>query len=96
MAEAGKAALEELCNALYASCATHSVDKLFSQDDLLSLNVIPDGDLPQLIDCLNALTNQGLFKLMNQDGRVLWKVVKREDAAKYDRWRSSTQIFVCS
>ena len=83
MAEVGRAALEELCNALYASCSTHPVDKLFSQDELLSFHVIPNGDLGQLTECLNNLTSQGLFKLMNKDGGVVWKIVKKEDAAKY-------------
>ena len=83
MAELGTAALEELCNALYASCATHQADKLFSQDELLSLNVIPNGDLTLLRDCLNSLTSHGLLKLMSKDGRTIWKIVRKEDAAKY-------------
>ena len=74
---------EELCKALYASCATHPEGKLFYQDELEALGVVPKGDLVQLADCLNILIRKGLLKLMNStDGRSCWKVVKKEDAEK--------------
>lgn len=71
-----------LKNALYARCANLHSDSIFSQDDLLSLEVIPRNDLEQLLSCTRQLTKEGLFKLMSKDGRACWKVVKRDDAAK--------------
>ena len=73
---------DELCNALYASCATHPHDKVFFQDELLATNVIPNRDLGLLSECLNILVRKSLFKLMQQNQRVCWKVVSREDAEK--------------
>lgn len=71
-----------LKNALYARCANLPAESIFSQDDLLSLEVIPRNDLEQLLSCTRQLTKEGLFKLMSKDGRACWKVVKRDDAAK--------------
>ena len=69
-------------NALFARCANLPAESIFSQDDLLSLDVIPCNDLEQLLSCTRQLTKDGLFKLMSKDGRACWKVVKRDDAAK--------------
>lgn len=74
-----------LKNALYARCANLPADRIFSQNDLLSLEVIPNNDLDQLLSCTRQLTKEGLFKLMSRDGRACWKVVKRDDAAKYSQ-----------
>lgn len=82
MAASEAGADKELCDALYASCATHPAEKLFAQEDLLSLNVIPNGNVEMLALCINQLLTDGLFKLMQSNGKPCWKVVKREDAAK--------------
>ena len=73
---------QELYNALYASCASQIENKVFSQQQLLSLNIIPNNDVNQLLACTQRLTSNGLFKLMMKDGRPCWKVVKKEDAAR--------------
>ena len=73
---------EELYNALYASCASQAANKVFNQQDLLALNIIPDNDLKQLLLCTQLLTKNGLFKVMTKDGRPCWKVIKKEDAAR--------------
>ena len=77
---------KELCNALYASCASQPPDKIFNQQDLLSLKIIP-GDkvadqIGELVTCLNRLTSDGLFKMYTKDGKPCWKVIKKEDAKK--------------
>ena len=74
---------KELKNALYARCANLPADRVFNQLDLFSLEVIPNNDLQQLLICTQQLTKEGLFKLMTRDGRTCWKVVKKDDAAKY-------------
>jgi len=74
---------KELKNALYARCASLPADKAFNQQDLLAFNIIPNDDLNQLLSCATQLAKEGLFKLMTRDGKPCWKVVKKEDAAKY-------------
>ena len=74
---------KELTNALYARCANLPADRVFDQQDLFSLEVIPNNDLQQLLICTQQLTKEGLFKLMTKDGRACWRVVKKDDAAKY-------------
>jgi DNA-directed RNA polymerase III subunit RPC6 len=76
--------LKELCNALYSSCSLHDSDKLFFQEDLLGLNIIPKGDdeLQTLTKCIEKLLAQKLFKTHSKNSQVCWKVTKREDAAK--------------
>lgn len=72
----------ELAKFMYARCANQPADRTFDQDDLLALKVIPADDLALLLDCVNQLTRQGLLKVYKRDGRVCWKVVKKEEAAK--------------
>ena len=74
---------EELSKALYASCASQSPDEIFDQDHLLSLEVIPDKDVTLLLSCVQQLVNDGLFKIMKKDRQICWKIIKRDDAAKY-------------
>jgi len=73
---------QELYNALYTSCASQPEDKVFNQQDLLALDVIPKNDLNELLNCVNKLSQNKLFKTLIKDGIPCWKVVKREEAAK--------------
>ena len=82
MGISGPGAPKELCNALYSSCTTYPAEKLFTQEDLLSLNIVPNGNLEMLGLCVNQLLVDGLFKLMQSNNKLYWKVVKKEDAAK--------------
>lgn len=81
---------KELKHALYARCATQPADRVFAQQDLLAFDVIPDGDLKQLQACTTQLSKEGLLKMMTKDGKLCWKLVKKEDAAKYGRTPPST------
>ena len=74
---------KELRNALYARCANQPADRVFDQNDLLAFGIIPNDDLGQLLSCTRRLTQEGLFKLHTKDGGACWRVVKKEDAAKY-------------
>lgn len=80
----GVSSPKELKNALYARCASLEEGKAFSQDDLLSFNIIPNNDIEQLLLYTKQLAKDGLFKLMAKDGKACWRVVKKDDAAKYD------------
>ena len=79
----GVSSPKELKNALYARCATEADGKVFFQSDLLSYNIIPDGNVEKLLSYTQQLLNEGLFKLMSKDGKTCWRVVRRDDAAKY-------------
>ena len=93
MADLGSAANEpraisstkELKHALYARCASQPADRVFTQQDLLAFDVTPNGDLKQLQACTTQLSKEGLLKMMTRDGKLCWKLVKKEDAAKYGR-----------
>lgn len=73
---------KELSNALYASCASQAADKTFNQEELLSLNIIPNNNLEKLLQCLDRLARDGLLKVHTKEGKPCWKVVKKEDAKK--------------
>ncbi|MCJ1281138.1 34-kDa subunit of RNA polymerase III (C) [Xylographa opegraphella] len=76
---------KELCNALYASCASRfKPDVVFHQEDIWPLKIIPNDNLSDLMMCINRLMQDGLLKLHNAGGsRAGWKVVSRENAKKY-------------
>ena len=77
-----EADIEYYSTALHVACQGQGSGKLFTQDEMISLGVIPDGSLELLTECLNALGNEGLLKLMVKDGKPCWKTVSKEDAAK--------------
>ena len=78
-----ESSFKELKNALYARCAIQPSDTLFYQHDLLEFGVIPNNDLGQLVSCTNKLAQEGLLKVLKKDDIICWRVVKKEDAAKY-------------
>ena len=87
----GVSSPKELKNALYARCASEDDGKVFFQSDLLSYNIIPDNNIEKLLLYAQQLLNEGLFKLMSKEGKTCWRVVRRDDAAKYILFfRSST------
>ncbi|KAI9734243.1 MAG: 34-kDa subunit of RNA polymerase III (C) [Cirrosporium novae-zelandiae] len=74
--------LKILQDELYARCNQEPPDHLFDQKELLSFDIIPSGDLMILVKVINALVNHDLFRVFKKDGQALWKLVKKEDAAK--------------
>ena len=73
---------KELRNALYARCASFEEGHVFSQDEIFKFGIVPDNSVEKLLAYTKQLTKDGLFKLMNKDGKACWKVVKRADAVK--------------
>ncbi|KAL8698722.1 MAG: hypothetical protein Q9224_001722 [Gallowayella concinna] len=73
----------EIKNALYARCASLPSETIFSQHDLLDLDLVPNRDIKLLLQCTQELTSDGLFKLLHREGRACWRVVKLEEAQKY-------------
>jgi len=88
-----ESSLKELKNALYARCANQAAEKLFDQNDLFEFGIIPNNDLGQLLLCVKQLTQDGLFKVQKKNEIACWKVVKKEDAAKYDVFSPPTPPF---
>jgi len=80
----GVSSPKELKMALYTRCASLEHDLVFNQDELLAFNIIPDNNLDQLLVYTKQLAKDGLFKVMQKDGRICWKVVNKSDAAKYE------------
>lgn len=88
LSEGNKAKLEILKDALYdAVRETGSETRLFSQRDLLDLNVIPDdaklGKMGLLLQIVQSLCDDKLFIGTNSPATGLaWKWRSREDARK--------------
>lgn len=69
--------------ALYDRCRESGVD-MFSQDDLLRLDVIPNRDLMLLARVVQSLSDDKLFITMREaSGQVLWKWRDAQEAHKY-------------
>ncbi|KAJ5558035.1 RNA polymerase Rpc34 [Penicillium sp. DV-2018c] len=82
MASAGSQ-VSELASKLYDACVNEfSRDHLFYQNDFLNLKVIPKNDVSLLLECTQSLVNQNLFRLLQKDGKLTWKLIDREDAEK--------------
>lgn len=65
---------------------TSRPDDPFSQDDLLDLGVIPNGDKLLLLKVIQELSNDKLFVTMRDNsGVVCWKWREASEAKKYDR-----------
>jgi DNA-directed RNA polymerase III subunit RPC6 len=84
MASSSGGSTAELASRIYDACLDNfPSDHLFYQQDLLSLGVVPDGDLALLLQCTQSLVDQKLFRLhQGKDNRLAWKLISREDAEK--------------
>ncbi|PHH68484.1 hypothetical protein CDD80_7488 [Ophiocordyceps camponoti-rufipedis] len=94
--EAGKlAVLKEM---LYERCKEAGPDNdLFSQDDLLRLDVIPNRDLLLLARVVQSLSDDKLFITMREaSGQVLWKWRDAQEAHKYKQCSTDEQVMVYS
>ncbi|CAK7262720.1 34-kDa subunit of RNA polymerase III (C) [Sporothrix epigloea] len=90
-----KSKIELLKDALYQSAVDNGGEgRLWSQQDLIDFDVIPEGNLDLLIKVVQGLCSDFLFKTMN-DGRIglCWRYRSVEDAQKY-RTLNQDQIMV--
>lgn len=63
---------------------------MFSQDDLLRLDVIPNRDVKLLMQAVQMLSNEKLFITMRDpSGQMLWKWRDAQEAHKYVSWTPS-------
>jgi DNA-directed RNA polymerase III subunit RPC6 len=70
---------------LYAACeeaCTGDPDRLFTQEDLLALDVIPPKEIKQLAQIIQILTNERLFAPVQLHSGVAWRLRPEAEAAK--------------
>ncbi|CAK7200625.1 34-kDa subunit of RNA polymerase III (C) [Sporothrix eucalyptigena] len=87
--------IELLKDALYQAAVDNGGEgRLWSQQDLIDFDIIPEGNLDLLIKVVQGLCSDFLFKTMN-DGRIglCWRYRPVEDAQKY-RTLNQDQIMV--
>lgn len=75
----------ELAASLYDACLSKfPIDHVFYQQDFIGLDIVPNNDLPLLLQCTQSLVDQKLFRLLTgKNDRLAWKIIPREDAEKY-------------
>ena len=84
MGSSSGGAVAGLKQALYEKCLQAPVNQLFNQNDLLDMGIIPGGNPTMLMQCVQALMDEGLAKVLIQpDGSAVWRMVKQEDANKF-------------
>ncbi|KAI1812114.1 RNA polymerase Rpc34 subunit [Poronia punctata] len=82
---------------LYAACeeaCSGDPDRLFTQEDLTALDVVPPKDLKKLLQLIQILTNERLFAPVNLQSGLAWRLRPEAEAAKYKQLTSHDQIMV--
>lgn len=77
--------VEILKDALYEEMTQHgSSERLYNQNDLISLNIIPKNDLTLLLKVVQGLCDDRLL-IAASDNRmgISWRYRSREEARKY-------------
>ena len=78
------ASIKELKTVMYARCSQAPPEKLFSQHDLLAMGFIPGDSLDVLQQCVQRLVNERLFRVHQGADGIVWKLVKKEDADRFN------------
>ncbi|KAL6887769.1 RNA polymerase Rpc34 [Trichoderma longibrachiatum] len=93
--DADAAKLAVLKELLYERCREEG--DMFSQDDLLRMDVIPNRDLLLLARVVQSLSDDKLFITMREaSGQVLWKWRDKKEAHKYKQCTTDEQVMVYS
>ncbi|KAM0478287.1 hypothetical protein ACHAPX_005477 [Trichoderma viride] len=93
--DADSAKLAVLKELLYDRCREEG--DMFSQDDLLRMEVIPNRDLLLLARVVQSLSDDKLFITMREaSGQVLWKWRDKQEAHKYKQCTTDEQVMVYS
>ncbi|KAI0383653.1 RNA polymerase Rpc34 [Hypomontagnella monticulosa] len=82
---------------LYAACedaCSDTPDRLFSQEDLMSLDVIPPKDVKKLLQIIQILTRERLFAPVHFHSGLAWRIRPEAEAEKYKLLTSEDQILV--
>jgi DNA-directed RNA polymerase III subunit RPC6 len=77
------AKLDVLKQAIYEAMRENGEeDRLYSQYDLLDLDIIPDRDAQLLLKTVQSLTNDKLLVVVSVSGGLAWRYRSREEAKK--------------
>ncbi|KAI0509108.1 RNA polymerase Rpc34 subunit [Xylaria bambusicola] len=82
---------------LYAACeeaCSSDPDRLFTQEDLTALDIIPPKDLKKLLQLIQILTNERLFAPVHLHSGLAWRLRPEAEAAKYKQLTSHDQVLV--
>ncbi|KAI2604516.1 RNA polymerase Rpc34 [Hypoxylon fragiforme] len=82
---------------LYAACeeaCKDNPDRLFSQEDLTALNVVPAKDVKKLLQIVQILTKERLFAPVHFHSGLAWRLRPEAEAAKYQALTSEDQVLV--
>ncbi|KAI0474148.1 RNA polymerase Rpc34 subunit [Xylariaceae sp. FL0804] len=82
---------------LYSACEDASAgdpDKLFTQEDLVALDVVPPKELKKLLLVVTLLTNEKLFAPVHLQSGLAWRLRPEAEAAKYKQLTSHDQVLV--
>ncbi|KAK4041419.1 hypothetical protein C8A01DRAFT_14805 [Parachaetomium inaequale] len=87
-----------LKDALYEEIKQHgSETRLFTQKDLIDLNIIPNNDVKQLLDIVQQLCNDKLLVgTTNHHAGLSWRWRSREEAKKYTSLPNDEAVMVYS
>ncbi|KAI1500232.1 DNA-directed RNA polymerase III subunit RPC6 [Biscogniauxia marginata] len=80
---------------LYSTCeeaANGIPDKLFTQEDLMALDVIPPKDVKKLLKIIQLLTDERLFAPVYMPSGLAWRLRPEAEAAKYKLLTTSDQV----
>ncbi|KAI5922084.1 DNA-directed RNA polymerase III subunit RPC6 [Camillea tinctor] len=80
---------------LYSSCeetANGDPGKLFTQEDLMALDVIPPKDVKKLLKIIQVLTDERLFAPVYMPSGLAWRLRPQAEAAKYKLLTTSDQV----
>ncbi|KAI0020781.1 RNA polymerase Rpc34 subunit [Xylariomycetidae sp. FL0641] len=82
---------------LYAACedaCNLEPDRLFTQEDLMGLEVVPPKDLKKLVQIISQLTAERLFAPVHLHSGVAWRLRPQAEAAKYKLLTNQDQLMV--
>ncbi|KAL2137272.1 hypothetical protein VTI74DRAFT_5003 [Chaetomium olivicolor] len=86
-----------LKDALYEEIRQHgSETRLFTQRELLDLNIIPNGDVGLLLKVVQALTDDKLLVGITNHAGLAWRWRSREEAKKYTSLPNDETVLVYS
>ncbi|KAL9944510.1 34-kDa subunit of RNA polymerase III (C) [Verticillium nonalfalfae] len=87
--------LEVIKQAIYEACQNNGgEDQLYTQDDLLELDVIPNRDASLLLKALQSLSNEKLLNAVATQSGLAWRWRPKAEAAKYKLCTTDEQRMV--
>ena len=72
---------KDLAPMLYAALLPNP-EKMFTQQDLVDLKIIPEERVDLLVSCMDLLSKQHKVQNFIRQQRPVWKVVQVQDAAR--------------